>query len=269
MKMALATWSFPYCSLNEVVGISQALGINAVDMGIDYRPAIDRAALLADPETTGKKIRSLNVVTPCFYYRFGESLDDRNIADPDHYDANIEDFRKVVSFCIAADIKTIFILPGIVNPGQTVASAIEISARALRAFVAIAQEAGITLTIEPHVRSVTESPAMTLTLLDRVPGLKLTLDYSHFVCLGFRQEDIDPLASHAAHIHLRQAKPGELQAKYDYGTINFPTLIGTLKDVGYDGYLVLENVHQTYMNTVYDDVLTEIIRMRDLVARYI
>lgn len=269
MKMALATWSFPYCSLSEVVGISKALGIDAVDMGIDYKASIDRKALLANPDATGAVLRDLNIAIPCFYYRFGNSLDERNIANLSYHEENVQDFRKVVSFCLAAGIKTIFILPGVVNPGQTVENAIEISAWALNAFVAIAQEANLTLTFEPHVRSITESPQATLKLLDLVPGLKLTLDYSHFVCLGYRQEDIDPLASRAAHIHLRQAKPGELQAKYEHGTLNFPAMIGKLKDVGYDGYLVLENVHQTYMNTVYDDVLTEIIKMRDLVARYI
>lgn len=269
MKVALATWSFPYCNLNEIIGISKALGINAVDMGIDYRGAIDRASLLSNPKETGSALRALNVDMPCFYYRFGDSIEKRNIANPENFDVNVADFRKIVAFCLAAHIKTIFILPGVINPGQTVEKAIEVSARALNVFVSIAQEAGITLTFEPHVRSITESPRTVLQLLDRVPGLKLTLDYSHFVCLGFRQEDIDPLAAHAAHVHLRQAKPGELQSKYEYGTLNFPAMIGTLQDVGYEGYLVLENVHQDYMNTLSDDVLTEIIKMRDLIVRYI
>ena len=269
MKMALATWSFPYCSLPEVVGITKALGLDAVDMGIDYKASVGREALLADPKSTGLALRDYNVDMPCFYYRFGENLDERNIAHPAFFEENLTDFEKIISFCLAAGIKTVFILPGVVNPGQSVADAIEVAAKAFNAFIPIAVKAGIALTFEPHVRSITESPSVTLNLLDRVPGLKLTLDYSHFVCLGFRQEDIDPLAVHAAHIHLRQAKPGELQAKFDEGTLNFPAMIGTLTEVGYDGYLVLENVHQTYMNSLYDDVLTEVIRMRDLVARYI
>ncbi len=269
MKLTCASWSFPYCTLKEVAGIANAIGIGAVDVGIDYKAAIDRKALLKNPETTGRALLDLGVDLPCFYYRFGDALAERNIADPATLEHNLYDFKKITQFCTAAGIKTLFILPGVINPGQTVAAALDASARSLNAFQPIALEADLALTIEAHVQSVTESPRLVLELLDQVPGLKLTLDYSHFVCLGYRQEDINPLASHAAHVHLRQARPGELQAKFEQGTINFPALIGTLKDVGYDGYLALENVHQGYMNTLYDDVLTETIRMRDLVLRYI
>ena len=40
-------------------------------------------------------------------------------------------------------------------------------------------------------------------------------------------------------------------------------MFGILRDVGYDGALTLEPVHQDYMNTVFDDVLTEIVALRD------
>ncbi len=119
------------------------------------------------------------------------------------------------------------------------------------------------LTIEPHVHSFLESPALTLDLLSRVPGLKLTLDYAHFTCLGWRQDEIDVLAPHAAHVHLRQAKPGALQTKTHQGTINIEAQLATLRAAGYGGRLSLEYVHQDYMETLYDDVLTETILLRD------
>jgi sugar phosphate isomerase/epimerase len=107
-----------------------------------------------------------------------------------------------------------------------------------------------------------------LQLLEQVPGLKLTLDYAHFVCLGYRQEDIDVLAPHAAHVHLRQARPGALQAKGHEGTINMEAMLGTLRDAGYAGWLALEYVHQDYMGTLHDDVLTETVRLRDRVRAW-
>ena len=63
-------------------------------------------------------------------------------------------------------------------------------------------------------------------------GVRLALDYAHFACLGYRQEEVDPLAPHAAHVHLRQARPGVLQAKIGQGTLNFPAMFGTLRDGG-------------------------------------
>ena len=41
-------------------------------------------------------------------------------------------------------------------------------------------------------------------------------------------------------------------------------MFGKLQEVGYDKYLSIEYVHQSYLMTVYDDVLSETIKMRDL-----
>jgi len=48
------------------------------------------------------------------------------------------------------------------------------------------------------------------------------------------------------------------------GVIDFAQLFAQLRSAGYDGFLSVEYVHQAYMNTLGDDVLTETIAMRDL-----
>jgi sugar phosphate isomerase/epimerase len=118
------------------------------------------------------------------------------------------------------------------------------------------------LCIEPHVHSWAESPTLVRQLVDRT-GIGLVLDYAHFACLGYRQEEIDTLAPHAVHVHLRQARMSVLQAKFAAGTLNFPAMFATLKEAGYAGWLAIEYVHQDYMNTVNEDVLTETVHMRD------
>ena len=56
---------------------------------------------------------------------------------------------------------------------------------------------------------------------------------------------------------------GALQAKFAQGTLNFPAMFGTLRDAGYQGWLALEAVHQDYMATLTEDVITETLAMRD------
>jgi sugar phosphate isomerase/epimerase len=56
--------------------------------------------------------------------------------------------------------------------------------------------------------------------------------------------------------------------KWGEGTLDFGAMIETLREAGYDGFLSVEYVHQAYMNTLSDDVLTETIRMRDLARAY-
>ena len=216
-----------------------------------------------------KRVREIGITVPNFYHLFGDTLADRNLADAASLDRNADDFAKITKFCAAAGIASVFVLPGVCNPGQGRAQALAQSAASLAALLPIAAHEGVTLTIEPHVHSFLESPALTLELLQKVPGLKLTLDYAHFVCLGHTQDAIDVLALHAAHVHVRQARPGALQTKLSQGTINMAAKLGTLRDAGYDGWLSVEWVHQDYMDTLYDDVLTETIACRDLLRTWL
>ena len=46
-------------------------------------------------------------------------------------------------------------------------------------------------------------------------------------------------------------------------------LFGRLNEVNYSGYIALECVHQDYMNTLFDDVLSETIALRDAFRNWI
>jgi sugar phosphate isomerase/epimerase len=269
MKLGLTSWSLRACSTAEAVGIARALGFAGLDLGYFYGPALSKVSILADPEGMAARVRDLGITVPNFYHLFGDTLADRNLADAQSLERNAEDFSRVAKFCAAAGIASVFVLPGVCNRGQGRAEALAQSAASLATLLPIADAAGVTLTIEPHVHSYLESPALVLELLRRVPGLKLTLDYAHFVCLGHTQDAIDTLAPHAAHVHVRQAKPGALQTKLSQGTINMAAMLGTLRDAGYEGWLSVEWVHQDYMDTLYDDVLTETIACRDLLRGWL
>jgi len=262
MTLSLTAWSLPSCTLHEAADISKALGIGALDVGLFYRSALDKDLILSDPKAAAARLDGLGVDIPNYYHLFGDGLDGQNLAMEGTLDQNLKDIRQVLTFADAADIKTVFILPGVINPGQSRAQAFAVSQKSLSAMVELASDFSATLCIEPHVHSFAESPEIVGDLI-AVTGTKLALDYSHFTCLGYRQDEIDPLAPHAAHVHLRQAKMGALQTKFAHGTLNFPAMFATLRDVGYSGALSIEPVHQDYMNTLFEDVLSEIIALRD------
>ncbi len=263
MKLCLSSWSFPHLTLEESAGLAGVLGISGIDVGLFYASALDKARVLSDPQGYGEQVRaSLPVAVSHYYHLFGDGLTGRNLALPSDPDT-LKDAKAALAFAKAAGAPTIFVLPGMINPGQGRAAAFEQSVENLRPLVAAGQDAGIGLTIEPHVHGLLESVDMTHEIVNRVPGLKITLDPAHYVAMGFRQEEIETLCPHAAHVHLRQAKPGALQTKLEDGTINFPGLFGALRDTGYDGWMSIEYVHQAYMNTLFDDVLSETVKMRD------
>ncbi len=262
MDLSVPSWSLPSCTLEEVAGIAKALGVGSIDLGLFYRSALDKEELLSDPLAVAERLRGLSVGFANYYHLFGDGLAGRNLALPGTVEANVRDLDRAMTFADAAGVRTVFILPGIVNPGQSRAEAARVATESLRALMEVAKDHRAVLCVEPHVHSWAESPALVQRLVDAT-GIMLALDYAHFACLGYRQEEIDPLAPHAAHVHLRQAKMGHLQTKFAQGTLNFPAMFATLRDAGYGGAMSLESVHQGYMDTLHDDVLTEMIAMRD------
>jgi sugar phosphate isomerase/epimerase len=268
MKLSVTSWSFPACTLHESWAIAQALGFGAIDIGLFYASALDKARVLATPEDEGARLRATGVRAANLYWLFGQGLADRALSEPGAEAANAADFLQVCRFARAAGATSIFVLPGVTRPGLTREDGLHQSMQAARGLLSIAQAHGVILTVEPHIGGLLASPADTLAYLDGVPGLKLALDHAHFIAMGFPQEKVDVLIPHAGHVHLRQARPGALQAKWGEGTIDFGQVFDALKSAEYSGYLAVEYVHQSYMNTLFDDVLTETVRMRDLAHSY-
>ncbi|MBA3908607.1 MAG: sugar phosphate isomerase/epimerase [Rhodobacter sp.] len=256
MKLSVTSWSFPACTLAEAWGIAQALGFRAMDLGLLHGAALDRHRITTDPEAAARALGGMPVSN--LYWLFGADIVENAVSDPAAKTRNEAEFAQVCRFAKAAGCPSIFVLPGVAGPG-----AFDAAATGLAGLLAIARRHGVILTVEPHVGGLLASPGATLRMLAAVPGLKLALDYAHFVCMGFRQEEIDVLAPHAGHVHLRQARPGALQAKWGEGVLDFTAMVGVLRSAGYQGYLAVEYVHQGYMNTLFDDVLTETVRMRD------
>lgn len=262
MKLSTTCWTMPACTLEECAGIAKALGIPALDVGYFYASALDKQAILADPLAEAEKARAVGITMPNLYHLFGESLDGRNLALPGTLDQNLKDLKQALIFADAAEIPTIFVLPGVVNPGQSREIALKVSVESLKTMKALADDHKAKLCFEPHVHSFAEHPDIARQLSEE-SGVGVCLDYAHFTCLGFTQDQVDPLAAHARHVHLRQATAGKLQEKFAHGTLNFPAMFATLRDAGYKGYLSIEPVHQEYMNTWFDDNLTEMVALRN------
>ena len=256
MKLSVTSWSFPACTLTEAWGIAQALGFQAMDLGLLHGAALDRGRIISEPEAAAKALGG--VTTANLYWMFGADIAENAVSDPGAKARNEAEFVRVCRFAQALGCPTVFVLPGVTGPG-----AFDAAIAGLRGLEKIARHHRVQLTVEPHVGGLLASPTETLAMLAAVPGLKLALDYAHFICMGFLQKEVDVLAPHAGHLHMRQARPGALQAKWGEGVLDFTAMVGVLRAAGYQGYLAVEYVHQAYMNTLFDDVLTETVRMRN------
>ena len=267
MNLSGAAWSFVGASLPESVAIYRALGIDAIDLLAVPGALLDPAAIVADPLGEAGKIRSLGAPTANLIVSLGANFSDRalNHPDPAVRALNRREFEAVAMFCQAAAIPSVTALPGVDQPGWTHAKSLEISAEALNEIASICTTKGVRLLFEPHVQSVLESPAEVLRFLTNHPALGLTLDYAHFIYSGFEQAEADRLAPYAKHVHLRQAAPGTMQARWAEGVIDFVAVVRVLKTAGFRGYLALEYEHDEWLDNNKVDVISETIKMRNAV----
>jgi sugar phosphate isomerase/epimerase len=256
-------------SREEAAAVAAVLGFDGVDVGSIGVSGAAKSRFVEAPLEVAAELRSLPLPVANFFYFFGADLRaDRNLSDPSSARANEADLAEVLRLCEAAAVPSLTLSPGIFNPGQPPAAAIAASSAFLRRAVELGAERGVAVMIEPGVQSIAETPAGVDELLDLVPGLGLVLDYSHFVCLGHRQEEVDLLLPRADHVHLRQARPGRLQERLASfsGTINFPLLFARLRERGYEGWYATELGEHLEAHV---DVLAETVALRDLFRTHV
>jgi len=262
MFLSLASWSFPQLTAQEVASVSKAIGISALDLSTRKRSGISRAALLDDPKGVAGQVKALGVMIPNYFHHFGPEGNERALSLPGTVDANTRELEQALAFADAADIPTVFVVPGGINPGQSRQQALAVAAQSIAKLQEVAQGFRAEICVEPTVHSWAESPEIVLQLVE-MTGIRLVLDYSHFVCLGFTQDAVAPLVMHAAHVHLRQARMGLLQTRFAHGSINYAALFADLQQVGYAGALTIECLHTDLMDANTQDVMTETIALRD------
>ena len=115
----------------------------------------------------------------------------------------------------------------------------------LAPLLATVQARGVTLAVETHIGALTESPAAAVALCQDLPGLRLTLDPSHYwagPAQGRGWEAVLPLV---AHLHLRDAGRGgwaQIQMAPGTGAVDFAQVLAGLRLAGYSGALAAEYI---------------------------
>ena len=101
-------------------------------------------------------------------------------------------------------------LPGVYFEGEeSAADSWQRSQDELAWRVEQAQQHDITFSVEAHVGSLAPNPREAERMVRGVPGLSLTLDYTHFTRIGLPDAEIEPLVAHAPRI-FTFAAPGRI-----------------------------------------------------------
>jgi sugar phosphate isomerase/epimerase len=271
MELTCTSLSFPLLTFAEAARVIALIGIPNLDVGAHEGGChVQPSEVEANPGRVADEIRRAVDVAGLgvsdFFPTFGHGFRHRpvNAADPAEREANLGRLRAIISVCRDIGARGITLLPGVVWDELGPERSFDLAVGELRRLVPVVHDAGLRLSVECHLESIAEAPDKALALVQAVPGLKLTLDYSHFLAQGYQPADIHPLVPHAGHFHARQARDGLLQANHWEGTLNFPDIVARLKGANYPGDLCVEYTWQEWRGANNVDVLSESILMRDI-----
>lgn len=261
IEFSCHTWAFSDLTLPEALGTIARLGFRWVDIGSGANFNAPRAAanprqvaaqILEDLHTFNLKLADLYLMLPWI-----------SAADSEKRQKDLDLFRALIPFATALQTPGITLSPGLAAPDGD-PDAFTRAMTALREMARIGGEAGLRVSIEPHLDSIAPDPGRALQMLHAVPGLQITLDWAHLVCQGVEQPDLLLLMPFLRHVQVRQAAKKQLQTTYEKGRIDPEEVIDMLRSFHYDGRICVE-----YMNTAgwhgmaSVNAIRESARMRD------
>jgi sugar phosphate isomerase/epimerase len=274
LNLSCTDFSFPLLEHDRALAAIALLGLRGADIGLFeghghlkpgrelLRPGRNGAALKRKLASHGLKAADVFLQIHAGFVEFAI-----NHPEVKRREFAREQFRRALDYANAAGSAHITILPGVTFTGEPRAASVARSADELAWHTGQAKAAKLQLAVEPHVGSLIDTPGRAMDLVKRVPGLGFTLDYAHFTRAGISDARIEPLTQFATHLHARAARRGRLQSPLKENKIDFPRALAALQKNKFAGWIALEYVWIDWEHCNEVDVVSETIRLRDLLVR--
>ena len=225
MFVACSTLCFARCPLERALRIIGELEFSKLDVAIhEQGPHLKPSEVVADVGLAAQRIRIGPSLTPA---AFSVEIETNDTG---------EYHRQLKAICKLARQSTVTV---ITIPAASNGAGVHDEAKRLQALVHLCEEEGILLTVATRIGTLTENPATAVELCERVPGLGITLDPSHYVAGPYANQSYDDLFPHVKHVHLRDTGrgPGQFQVRVGQGEIEYGRIITQLERFGYDRLL--------------------------------
>lgn len=270
-KLACADFTFPLLPHDKVLKLISLLGFEGVDIGLfegrsHLWPSREFADISRSAGDLRRKLGDLGLRPADIFLQMDADFTPFAINHPeaDRRDKARDWFLRTLEYADAVACRHVTTLPGVHFDTETLDESLARSVEELRWRVERAAEASIVFGVEAHVGSIVPTPGEALALVERVPGLTLTLDYTHFTRAGIPDSAVEPLISHASHFHVRGAREGRLQAPFKDSTIDYSRVASVMNTRGYQGWIGIEYVWLDWEHCNECDNLSETIQFRDL-----
>ncbi len=270
-KLACADFTFPLVEHEVALKIIAMLGMQGVDIGLfegrsHLWPSREFADVSANARHIKSKLNDLGLEAADIFLQMDEDFVPYAINHPESSRrAKARDcFSRTLEYASACGATHVTTLPGVIfNEVEAYDKSLGRAYEELEWRVDQSKSHRITFGTEAHVGSLAPTPVEAHNLIQAVPGLTLTLDYTHFTRVGVADEDIEPLIPLASHFHVRGAKLDRLQTTFAQNTIDYERVVSMMEQTEYSGWLGIEYVWLDWEHCNECDNLSETIQFRD------
>ena len=274
-KLACADFTFPLLEHDKVLDLITLLEFDGIDIGLfEGRSHLWPSRVFENLKDSARELATKlhdRGLEPADI--FLQTAPDFISVAPNHPDVNVRRrardlFARTVEFAIECGAKHVSALPGVHFDGVPEAESLGRCRDELAWRCEEARAQGIAFGVEAHVGSIVPTPGAAAALVRSVPGLTLTLDYTHFTRSGISDSKVEPLIPFASHFHARCAREGRLQASFQENVIDYGRVLDIMRQVGYSGYVGVEYVWIDWEHCNEVDNLSETILLRDFIRRH-
>ncbi len=269
-KFACADFTFPLLNHDGALDLIALLGFKGVDLGLfDGRshlwPSKEFRSTARNARRLRRSLADRGLVAADVFLQMAPDFTPFAVNQPEaRRRRKARDwFQHTLEYALALGCHHVTTLPGVEFKGEPRATSLARAADELAWRVERSREAGLVFGVEAHVGSIVDTPEKALDLVRRVPGLTLTLDYTHFTRAGIPDKRVEPMVQHATHVHMRGACRGRLQCNFRQNTIDYPRMLAAMKRAGYRGWIGVEYVWIDWEHCNESDNVSETILMRD------
>lgn len=271
-QLSCADFTFPLLSHDKVLDLISLLEFKGVDIGLFS----GRSHLTAESEfkqishqakALKKKLEDRSLVATDVYLQLDNDLSRYAINHPEkkRRESARDSFLKLIDYANELGADHITCLPGMHFLEESYDVSINRCYEELSWRVGKVKTTDLSFAVEVHIGSPFIHPKDTERLITAVPGLTLTLDYTHYIRNGHLQEKVDPLLIHASHLHARGARKGRLQVSLTDNIINYKAIVENLKKLDYGGWIGLEFIWIEWERCNEVDTLSETIRLMNII----
>lgn len=276
LKLACADFAFPLLSHDNVLDLISMLEIEGVDIGLfEGRSHLQPTSVFRDIKKNAKelsnKLKDRGLIPADIFIQ--TALDFVTSAS-NHPNEKVrkksrERFLETLEFASECGSKHVSALPGVNFKEEPEEDSFKRCCDELLWRCDNAKKHNLVFGVEAHLGSIIQTPEETLRLIQNVPGLTLTLDYTHFTKVGIPDTEIEPLIKYAGHFHARGAAKNRLQTVLKENIIDYARVISVMKETDYQGTIGIEYTWNEWEGCNKTDNISETILLRDfIIAAY-